>query len=285
MRGRYRPRTLRSFEFQLADFRRHILCERPTQVRQEDLLRYLQLRAQTVSLQTAWGYLGRLLPLFRWATQQGHLLWNPGQDLKLPRIRSLSSRVLNVQEVENILQQPGPSVDGRRDRAILEVFYCAGLRREECARLEISDVDLQNKHLRVRESKGGEPRMVPMGDHLVSVLRDYLLNVRPKLASPRSGEALWLSQVTERLSYGDLGCVPFYARKAGLKATAHSLRHAYATHLLEGGAPLRLIQVLLGHCTMQATQVYTHLMPQELLREYRRTHPRAKRKKPRAEPL
>ena len=280
-RGRLRPRTLDQLARQVQDFRRHSGLESLAVVREADLVRYVQQRSQTVKLSTAWGYLGRIIPLFRWATRQGHLLWDPGQDLKLPQSPRVDRRVLTCEEVIRLFEQPAKTLDGQRDLAILEVFYGSGLRLTECANLDVSDVDLERKQLQVREGKGGAPRLTPIGEHLAAVLRDYLGRLRPLLLGDRSSEALWLNNLGQRVSIGQK--VHEYGKKAGLDISTHSLRHAFATHLLEGGAPLRLVQVLLGHRSLLSTQFYTHLVPQELLREYRRTHPRAQRRKRRAQ--
>jgi len=284
--GRLRPRTLDQLARQVQDFRRHSGLESPAVVREADLVRYVQQRSQTVKISTAWGYLGRLIPLFRWATRQGHLLWDPGQDLKLPQSPRVDRRALTCEEVVRLLEQPAKNLDGQRDLALLEVFYGSGLRLTECANLDVPDVDLKRKHLQVREGKGGAPRLAPIGEHLAAVLQDYLGRLRPLLLGDRSSEALWLNNLGQRLHRISIGQkVHDYGKKAGLNISTHSLRHAFATHLLEGGAHLRLVQVLLGHRSLLSTQFYTHLVPQELLREYRRTHPRAKRRKRRAEPV
>lgn len=286
MQSRKRPRTLYHFVRQVQDFRQHTGLESLAAVREADLIRYVQQRSQTVKIGTAWGYLGRLLPLFRWANRHGHILWNPGQDIKVPQPQRSQRRVLTCEEVIRLLEQPSKKLDGQRDKAILEVFYGSGLRLTECADLDVSDVDLEMRHLKVREGKGGAPRLAPIGEHLAAVLRDYLDRLRPLLLGDQSSGALWLNNLGQRLHRITFGQkVHEYGKKAGLDISTHSLRHAYATHLLEGGASLRLVQIMLGHRSLLSTQIYTHLLPQELLREYRRTHPRAKRRKRRAETL
>lgn len=170
---------------------------------------------------------------------------------------------------------------GLRDRAVLETLYGTGVRRGECAALDLQDLDLARRVLLVRKAKNGEPREQPLGDHLAAVLVRYLEECRPELG-PRPGEqALFLNRHGRRLdfeTYSNL--VHRNTRRAGLRPLSpHDFRHAFATHVLEGGAEMREVQALLGHRCLVATAVYTHVITDDLIREYRRTHPRARRKR------
>lgn len=278
MRNRRRPLTLRHISRQLRHFREFSQLPAPSQVQQKHLLDYVKALSQKTSLNTAWGHVYRLRSFFRWATRTRILNWDPTADLDIPRYSGNPKRVLGQVEVEGLLRLAEPNP---RNLAILEVFYGTGLRLGELAALDVPDIDLSHYSLRLRQTKGGDPCLVPLGDHLVAVLRHYLSETRPQWMQDVTETALWLNPKGNRLSYGVLNqVVRKLGKKAGLAGvSAHSLRHAFATHMLEGGAPLRLVQILLRHRSVLATQIYTHILPLELLREYRRTHPRAKRRR------
>jgi integrase/recombinase XerD len=169
---------------------------------------------------------------------------------------------------------------------ILELAYGTGMRREELHRLDLADLDLVRGEVRLRRSKGGKARVLPLAQRLVELLDQYVRVVRPELR-PRLGEsALWVSgahlwgrpEHGTRLSYGTMSKLTRrYAKRAGLQPFGlHVLRHAFASHLLERGADLRAVQELLGHDCLGSTQIYTQLRPVALHQEHRRTHPRAR---------
>jgi len=278
MRDRLRPLTLQHIQGRLAHFQSWSGLLRPDQVQAIHVQGYLESLLQGLSRQTAWGYLLRLKRFFQWATRADLLLWDPMADLKAPRFPRRLPRVRASGQVRCWLESFALDT---RERALLEVFYGTGLRLVEATALNVEDLELDRCELRLRETKGGSPRILPLGPALVTVLRNYLENVRPeRLRGPE--KALWLNDQGGRLSYGVVNdIVRRCAREFGLKrVSCHSLRHAFATHLLEGGAPLRAVQILLGHRSLLATQIYTHILPQELRKTYRRCHPRARRRPP-----
>lgn len=280
-RGRKRPRTLIQGQRQWEDFQ-VVMGLSAEQVTAADLQLYLERHiARGVKVATAWGYLSRLLPFFRWLFRKGYLLADPGQDIKIPMFARQCVRPLTPQEVMELLSLPPRTLLERRNQAILEVFYGTGLRLGEVQAMTLSDLFVDQLYCKIPVTKGGEPRLAPLPPYLVAVLRQYLKEVRPQLARSAQEDGLWLTASGLRCTAEDLGKL---TRKAGLRAglalTPHRLRHAFATHLCEAGASLRHVQVLLGHSTLQATQIYTHLSAAELLKEYRRTHPRAQRAKP-----
>lgn len=227
--------------------------------------------------------LGVVRSFLRWGTRTGHLFEDPAGDLVLRKPPTSLRHIPTVAEMERLLAAPDPSTrTGLRDRAILETLYGCGLRRGEAAGLDVSDVDLAGGSLRVRQGKAGKSRLVPLGEHLAAVLDDYLERTRPGFESAPGEKALFLSQQGLRLGTQSLGIiVRKAASKAGLgRVTPHLLRHACATHLLEAGADIRYIQELLGHEHLSTTQIYTSICPVDVVREHRRTHPRARRQKP-----
>ncbi len=235
---------------------------------------------------TAWapstvsGALSNVRSFFRWAVQSGRLLVDPTRHLRLRRPPRALPRLLTVAQVEQLLSAPSCwAFLTARDSAILELLYGTGLRLGEVHRLNLTDVDLSAHRLHVREGKGGRDRLVPLGDRLVVALHRYLRHSRAYLAVRPGQVAFFLSEQGRRLTHGGIQYVVSAAgQRAGLgRIGPHTLRHAYATHLLEGGADVRHVQVLLGHQHLQTTQAYTHLSAAGLATELARTHPRASR--------
>jgi integrase/recombinase XerD len=196
---------------------------------------------------------------------------------KLPR--SLP-RPLSVQEVTTLLETP-PEAEpvGLRDRAILELLYGAGLRISELTGLDVDDVELEEGSVRVL-GKGGKERDVPVGRYAREAVSAYLARARPVFATNRSRAALLLNQRGGRLTrQGVSQVVARHVRGAGIRrrVTPHTLRHSFATHLLEGGADVRVVQELLGHASVATTQIYTLVTNEHLREVYFTAHPRARR--------
>lgn len=216
---------------------------------------------------------------FKFLARTGHIPVNPAIDLRQPRFLQKLPATLEVSEVELLLSAPDPSAPrGVRDRAILEILYATGLRVSEVANLQLGDIDFAEKIIRVR-GKGGKERIVLLHDEAVKWLSKYLSEGRPALL--RKGKELtdrvFVSQKGTPLTVRQVHrIVDGYARKVlGRRISPHVLRHSFATHLLEGNADLRVIQELLGHSSLAATQIYTRLSKTHLRRVYEKAHPRS----------
>jgi integrase/recombinase XerD len=215
----------------------------------------------------------------RFLLREGEAERDPTTGVVRPKLPRRLPRPLSVEDVTRLLAQPDPSVpQGLRDRAVLETLYGAGLRVSELVGTDVDDVDLEEGSLRVL-GKGGKERDVPLGRFARDAISAYLVRVRPQIASRRSRSALFLNLRGGRLTrQGCAGILERYAVAAGLgrRVSPHVLRHSFATHLLEGGADVRVVQELLGHASVATTQVYT-LVTREHLREvYFTSHPRAR---------
>jgi len=204
---------------------------------------------------------------------QTSLVTGPRRESRLPAIASSF-------EIDRLLDGPDVATDaGIRDRALLEVLYAAGLRVSELIAMDLGDLDLKLREVRV-VGKGSKPRVVLIGDHSVRWLERYLGDVRSKFVSRRSDAAIWMSRSGSRLSARSVQrIVKKYALAAGLDPDfhTHSIRHSFATHMLDGGADLRVVQDLLGHASPATTQIYTHVSTEQARRVYLGAHPRAKR--------
>jgi integrase/recombinase XerC len=205
---------------------------------------------------------------------------NPFAGLQAPRQESRLPKVLSTQQIEDLLDAPPPNgVAGQRDRAILETLYGAGLRVSELVGLDVGDFDPSGATLRVT-GKGDRERTALIGAFGVTALETYVTQARPQLASRANttGPALFLNGRGSRLSQRSVQRIlRRYARSIRLpdEVTPHTLRHTFATHLLNGGADLRVVQELLGHEALATTQVYTHVSQTRLRRAYLAAHPRA----------
>jgi integrase/recombinase XerD len=244
---------------------------------QRHLFYYRKEDGAPLTIGTQLGCLAPLKSWFRWLSREHHILANPAADLDLPRQkRRLPRCVPSVQEVEAIIGEADPTCpQGLRDRAMLETLYATGLRRMEIVGVSIYDVDLGRGLLWVRHGKGGRDRVVPLGERAGAWLSKYLAEVRPELAVTGS-EALFLTDYGEPISPRYVADkVKRYMSFAGVDkpGSTHLLRHACATHMLEGGADVRFIQEMLGHASLETTEIYTHVSIDKLIAVHRATHP------------
>ncbi|MEW6059322.1 MAG: tyrosine recombinase [Actinomycetota bacterium] len=221
---------------------------------------------------------------YRWGAARGHVTADPAALLGRPKVASRLPGVLKPSEAADLVEAPeAPAMDDPvdravplRDRAVLELLYGSGLRVAEVCGLTTAGIDLDRKRVLVM-GKGSKEREVPLSDFAVVALREYLRKGRPAMAA-RDSAALFFNRRKKALSTRDVrAMVEQYGRRAlpGRHVTPHTLRHSFATHLLEGGADIRAVQELLGHASVATTQRYTHVSRARLFEAYRKSHPRA----------
>jgi site-specific recombinase XerD len=217
--------------------------------------------------------LAAIRTFYRQLVERGELEANPAELVSSPKKDSYLPKVLRPDEVADLLDRiPASTPLDLRDRALLELAYAAGLRAEELVNLDLDSLDPDAEEVRV-EGKGGRTRVVPVGEHAWRALDRYLTRGRRALDSGES-RALFISKSGRRLSTSDVRRrLRLQTRLAGV--SPHTLRHSFATHLLEGGADLRTIQELLGHSSISTTQTYTRVESKRLKKAYARSHPRA----------
>jgi site-specific recombinase XerD len=216
---------------------------------------------------------------YRHLVERGELAASPADLVSSPKREQYLPRVLRADEVAAILDSiPQSEPLQARDRAMFELAYAAGLRAEEIVNLDVYDADPDREELRV-SGKGGRTRLVPAGEPAWRALERYLSRARPRLERRTAPEpALFLSRTGRRLSTSDVRSrLAVHVRRIadGAGVSPHTLRHSFATHLLEGGADLRTIQELLGHASVSTTQTYTRIESKRLRRVYAEAHPRA----------
>ncbi len=218
-----------------------------------------------------------LRSFYKFLLLDGLVSRDPTTDLISPKTWLSLPKFLTVDEVAQLVLQPDErDLHGLRDRAMLEVLYAAGLRVSELIQLRPGDINLDDGYVICR-GKGGKERVVPLGKAAAALTRRYLQEARPQLQK-KPAEALFLSRRGDPFTrQGVWKMLREYGRKAGLgaKISPHVLRHSFATHLLERGADLRSVQLMLGHSQITTTQIYTHVSRERLRRVYERFHPRA----------
>jgi integrase/recombinase XerD len=250
------------------------------QVTHDHILEFLQhLKRRELSVASLRLYLAAIKVFFRWLAGQKYVSENVAEALDWPRAWKHIPNTMSELEVEDLLNALRPTDPLEvRDRAWLELLYASGLRVSELSNLEIHHLDLEVGYLRCT-GKGNRQRVVPFGRKAREWIERYLAEVRPRLVKPKTTGHLFLSRRGTKLSTKTIwGLVKKYLKRAGIQrnVTPHTLRHSFATHLLNHGADLRIIQEMLGHADISTTQIYTHVDNARLKEVHYRFHPRAK---------
>jgi integrase/recombinase XerD len=245
----------------------------------EQLRLYLDhLYSSGLSSRSVARHLTTLRSYYGFLLREGQIATDPTEHLRTPRQWQTIPKFLNLQDIERILQAiETDRPTGLRDRAMLELLYATGLRVSELCRVGISDLNLDLGVLRTM-GKGNKQRLVPAGKAAIAAVEEYLRNGRTALLNGRSSRYLFVTARGGALTrQGFWKLLAGYGRKAGIfqGLTPHVLRHSFATHLLEGGADLRSVQVMLGHADISTTQIYTHVMRSRLRNTVEKHHPRA----------
>ena len=249
-------------------------------VSRDDLVDFLAgLYREKLESRTVARQLVSIRNFFRFAQVQELITVDPSQNLESPKIRRTLPGYLKLEEVDRLLAQPDAKTAlGLRDRAMLEVLYSTGLRVSELIGLRVMDLDPKVGCIRCI-GKGDKERIVPAGRKALSLVEKYLRDARPKLLGKGvSSQSLFVNRSGNSLSrVGVWKILSAYGRRAGLRValTPHMLRHSFATHLLERGADLRSVQLMLGHADISTTQIYTHVVEERLKQIYKAHHPRA----------
>jgi integrase/recombinase XerD len=266
-----------------AEFLRKRHKQRMEDVTREDVVDFLSsLYKEKLDSRSVARYLVSLRGLYKFGMMEGTVETDPTENLESPKVRSSLPTYLRVEEVDKLLQAPNLATPiGMRDRAMLEVLYSTGLRVSELLNLRISDIDMRIGCVRCI-GKGDKERLVPIGRKAIEAVEQYLAQARPKFARPSSppphNQSLFLTSIGRRLSRVSIWKILHdYGTRLGLRGrlTPHKLRHSFATHLLEGGADLRSVQLMLGHADISTTQIYTHVVEERLKQIYKAHHPRA----------
>jgi integrase/recombinase XerD len=237
----------------------------------------LMLRKGNLSTKTIVRNLVAVRTFFRFLIQEGILESNPIEELESPKVAKTLPEILTLREIEQLLEQPNLQTSlGIRDRAMLEILYATGMRVSELTHLPIHQVNLEGGYV-LLYGKGSKERIVPLGSEAMKWITLYLKTAREKLAKGKESPMLFINRSGKGMSRQRFWkSLKDYARRAGLRKriTPHLLRHSFASHLLERGADLRSVQMMLGHVDISTTQIYTHVTGERLKKVHQRYHPR-----------
>lgn len=250
-----------------------------SKIRRAELVDYLSsLYHQELGSRSVARHLVTLRQFYRFLSAEGEVSDDPALNIESPKFRNSLPAFLSVAEVDRLLAQPDPgSPLGLRDKAMIELMYSTGLRVSELCGLQVADLQTQTGCLRCT-GKGNKQRLVPVGRSALTVVEQYLREARPKLLREKSSSYLFLGPRGARMNRMVFWkIISEYGRKAGLRLRMkpHMLRHSFATHLLDRGADLRSVQMMLGHADISTTQIYTHVVEERLKQVYKAHHPRA----------
>lgn len=251
------------------------------QVSRQQLIAYLvRLKQEGHAASTVARKLASIKAFYRFLTAERYIRRNPAEVLEAASRGLHLPKVLSVQEVERLLDEPNlGTLDGYRDKTMLELLYATGMRVSELVNVPVKNVDMKMQYVIVM-GKGSKERMLPLGRTALHYLEHYLTVVRPQLLHGKPDKAAelfvtgWGGPMTRERFYE---IIVAYGKSAGIskRVTPHMLRHSFATHLLNNGTDLRIVQELLGHADISTTQIYTHLDVERLREVYDKAHPRA----------
>ncbi|HUU39603.1 MAG TPA: site-specific tyrosine recombinase XerD [Desulfatiglandales bacterium] len=251
----------------------------PLEVTQAELLAFIDEKRSQLSSRSLARTLVAIRTFYRFLVSEGKITANPARLMGIPKMYQYLPEILNRDEVEALLSQPNiDKVLGKRDKAILELLYATGLRVTELIGLKANNINLEVGSIRTM-GKGSKERIVPMGSKAVSAIKDYLANSRPSFSVTKGGRFphLFLNSRGKPMTRQGLWKIlKGHALKAGItkRVTPHMIRHSFATHMLEGGADLRSVQIMLGHSDISTTQIYTHVARERLKEIHEKYHPR-----------
>jgi len=274
--------TLESYARDLRQYLQYLKEKKNIEIKettQATVIGYLlQLQAKGKATATLSRSLAAIKSYYHFLFREAKIERDPTINLDAPKQEKRLPRVLSVEDVSNLLEQPDLKTPaGIRDRAMLEVLYATGLRVSELVSLKISDLNLEMGYIKCF-GKGSKERIVPLGSVASKYVKHYLEHARKFLASSLNEETLFLNHHGHRLTrQGFWKIIKKYAESINLEndITPHTLRHSFATHLLENGADLRSVQEMLGHADISTTQIYTHLTKSKIKEVYEKAHPRA----------
>ena len=242
------------------------------------LTEYINYLSKRLSRRSLARSISAIRTFFKFLVLEGIIQENPARLLEVPKVSRRLPGILNEREIELLLNQPSPLTSiGIRDKAMLELLYASGLRVSELVSLKLNNVNLKIGYIKVM-GKGAKERFVPIGEKAITALKTYITRARSKFDKGRGSPYLFLNNRGKPFSrQGFWKLLKCYARKAGIKKriTPHVIRHSFATHLLQNGADLRSVQMMLGHSDISTTQIYTHIDRTYLKEVYKKYHPRA----------
>lgn len=261
------------------DFLQKRIIKEPKKIKTEDIEKYLQfLKDNNYDVKSIARKLTTIKNFHNYLYQKGKLNKNVAENIERPKTRKTLPKVMTVEEVDKLLNIECKTPFDYRNKAMLELLYATGLRISELLELKLGDIDLENCVVRCF-GKGNKERIVPIGEYVLFYINEYL-KYRPILAKNKRTDYLFLNKLGGSLSrFSFFKILKALLREKGIKkdVSPHTLRHSFATHMLEYGADLRTIQELLGHTDIATTKIYTHISNNRIKQDYEKYHPRSKK--------
>ena len=271
--------TILSYQDNLKTFWEYIAPKDPLQIKKEDIEKFLKFE-QEKKVTTKAHCFTVLQHFYLFCLEEGFITQNPCETIHLPKLPDKLPNYLTYEEVDRLLDMPLKTDYDYRTKAMLELLYATGMRVSELLSLRFSNIDLENTLVRV-EGKGSKERIIPFNDTSKKYLELYLNSYRPKLVKQgKNYEELFLNnRGTPMTRQGLFKLIKQLCKELGIQknVSPHILRHSFATHLLNAGADLRVIQEFLGHSSISTTQIYTHVSKEHIKSEYMESHPRSKK--------
>ena len=272
---RYQENTVNSYHYDLESFEDYLQEKKPTRVKRDDIVDFIEWRKSNhISDKSIAHSITVLRGFYKFLLIEKLIDKNPMETIDMPKVAKTLPKVLSFEEVDRLLDFPLRDKYDFRNKAMLEVMYATGMRISELISLTFTQVDL-NSNIIVVVGKGGKERMIPLGDYATEALRIYMNSYRPKLLK-KTCDYIFLSVRGDKMSrQAFFKIVKELAKKQGIKTdfSPHTLRHSFASHLLQNGADLRSIQELLGHSDISTTQIYTHVSDKVREEAYHTSHP------------
>ena len=271
---KYSDNTVMSYDLELMELEQKIK-KSLSQLTDNDIKQFLTWKQKESSARTMAHFMTVFRSFYKFLEIEEVITKNPMDDLELPKLPKSLPKVLSKEEVELLLDVPLTNAYQYRNKAMLELMYSSGLRISELISLHIHDVNLEMQTVRIF-GKGNKERIIPIGDYATKYLEIYLYEFRPMLLKRKETDILFLSSRGDQMSrQAFFKIIKQLGQTKHIKTdfSPHTLRHSFATHLLENGADLRSIQELLGHSDISTTQVYTHISNRQLQENYTKFHP------------
>jgi len=244
---------------------------------QQDLAFHITATGRMLSLRTQCFMLGAIKSFTKYLKSKDYLLTDPGEMIKLPKKpRRLPKVILNIQDVKKLIEAPDTHTNrGYRNRVIVEILYDTAIRRSEVSNIQLNDLDLDAGFIKIK-GKGNKERVVPVSQRVCGLVKNYILSVRPCFAKDKDEDYLFLNRWGKKMDPNGIWAVVKRCSslsKIKKNISTHTLRHTCATHMLKNGAPIRHLQEMLGHESLESTQIYTHVTINDLKEVHKKYHP------------
>ena len=274
---KYSENTIKSYKNDLKKFENYIK-KQINNINENDIKNYIKnLNKENDDTKTISHNISTLRSFYKFLLIEKKVKSNPMEYIELPKIRKTLPKTLSIEEIDKLLDIKLKDAFSYRNKAMLELMYSSGLRVSELVNVNIHDIDTSNCIIRIM-GKGSKERIVPLGDYAINYLELYLKEYREKLVKKEMNDYLFLNNHGKKMTrQGFFKILKQLAKEKNIKTefSPHTLRHSFATHLLNGGADLRSIQEMLGHESISTTQIYTHVSKEKLKENYNNFHPHA----------